>query len=50
VDYSKLSDDELLERYRKAMRSNDVITPHLIQFEAKKRGYQFREIMMEVFI
>jgi hypothetical protein len=43
VDYSKLSDDELLERYRRAMLSNDAVAPQIIQFEAKKRGYQFRE-------
>ena len=43
VDYSKLSDDELLERYRNAIRSNDVVEPNIIQFEAKKRGYQFKE-------
>ena len=42
VDYSKLSDDELLERYRRAEISKDVIEPQHIQFEAKKRGYQFK--------
>jgi len=42
VDYSKLSDDELLERYRRAEISKDVIEPQQIQFEAKKRGYQFK--------
>ena len=43
VDYSKLSDDELLERYRNAILLNDVVEPNLIQFEAEKRGYQFKE-------
>ncbi len=43
IDYSKLSDDELLERYRKALLLKDVVEPNLIQFEAKKRGYQFKE-------
>lgn len=42
VDYSKLSDDELLERYRKAIVSNDVVKPQLIQHEANKRGYRFK--------
>ena len=42
IDYSKLTDDELLERYRKAMLSNDVVTPQLIQGEARKRGYRFK--------
>jgi hypothetical protein len=41
-DYSKLTDDELLECYRKAWLSNDVVIPQLIQGEARKRGYQFR--------
>ena len=27
IDYSKLTDDELLEAYRKAMLSNDVVVP-----------------------
>jgi len=43
IDYSKLSDDELLERYRKALLLKDVVEPNLIQFEAEKRGYQFKE-------
>ena len=42
VDYSKLNDNELLEAYRKAMLSNDVVTPQLIQGEAKRRGYRFK--------
>ena len=33
VDYSKFTDDELLEVYRKAILSNDVVTPNLIQGE-----------------
>jgi len=39
VDYSKLSDDELLEAYRKAIIRNDVVEPNLIQGEARRRGY-----------
>ena len=42
IDYSKLTDDELLEAYRKAMLSNDVVAPQLIQGEAKRRGYRFK--------
>jgi hypothetical protein len=42
IDYSKLSDDELVDAYRKAILTNDVIAPQLIQGEARKRGYQFR--------
>ncbi|MEM3640700.1 MAG: hypothetical protein QXH37_02095 [Candidatus Bathyarchaeia archaeon] len=42
VDYSKLSDDELLEAYRKAIIRNDVVEPNLIQGEAKRRGYRFK--------
>jgi len=42
VDYSKLNDNELLEAYRKAMLSNDVVAPQLIQGEAKRRGYRFK--------
>jgi len=42
VDYSKLSDDELLEAYRKAIIRNDVVEPNLIQGEARRRGYRFK--------
>ncbi|MEM2739020.1 MAG: hypothetical protein QXK93_08560 [Candidatus Bathyarchaeia archaeon] len=42
VDYSRFTDDELLEVYRKAILSNDVVTPNLIQGEAKRRGYRLR--------
>jgi len=42
VDFSRFTDNELLEAYRKAWLSNDVITPQLIQGEAKKRGYRFK--------
>jgi hypothetical protein len=42
IDFSKLTDDELLECYRKAIISNDVVTPNLIQGEAKRRGYRFK--------
>jgi hypothetical protein len=42
INYSKLSDDELLELYRKAKLSNDVVVPQLIQGEAVKRGYRFK--------
>jgi hypothetical protein len=42
VDYSKFSDDELLEAYRKAWLSNDVVEPQLIQGEATRRGYRFK--------
>jgi sulfur transfer complex TusBCD TusB component (DsrH family) len=42
TDYSKLTDDELLECYRKAMLSNDVVMPQLIQGEARRRGYRFK--------
>jgi hypothetical protein len=42
TDYSTLTDDELLEYYRKAILSNDVVTPQFIQAEAQRRGYKFR--------
>lgn len=42
VDYSKFSDDELLEAYEKALKGNDVVAPNLIQGEALKRGYRFK--------
>jgi hypothetical protein len=42
VDYSKLRDEELLEAYRNAWLSNDVVSPQLIQGEARKRGYRFK--------
>ncbi|MEM2889652.1 MAG: hypothetical protein QXR42_09335 [Candidatus Bathyarchaeia archaeon] len=42
IDYGKFSDDELLDVYRKAILSNDVVSPNLIQGEARKRGYRFK--------
>jgi len=42
IDYSKLTDEELLEAYRNAWLSNDVVSPQLIQGEARKRGYRFK--------
>ena len=42
VDYSKFTDKELLEAYRKAILTNDIVTPNLIQGEARKRGYRFK--------
>ncbi|MEM3699704.1 MAG: hypothetical protein QXL57_02405 [Candidatus Bathyarchaeia archaeon] len=43
VDYSKFSDNELLEAYRKAILGNDVVKPQLIQGEARRRGYRFKD-------
>jgi len=42
VDYSKLSDEQLAEAYRKAVLSRDVIGPQLIQGEAARRGFKFK--------
>lgn len=42
VDYTKLSDDELVRRYQAAMLRNDVVEPQLIQSEANRRGFQLR--------
>jgi len=42
IDYSKFSDDQLLEAYRKASLTDDVVGVQLIQGEAKRRGYRFK--------
>jgi hypothetical protein len=42
LDYSKLSNDELLRRYQQAILSNDVVAVNVIQGVAHSRGFKFK--------
>jgi hypothetical protein len=42
IDYSKLSNDELLRRYQQAILSNDVVAVNVIQGVAHSRGFKFK--------
>jgi hypothetical protein len=42
IDYSKLTDEELLRRYQQAILSNDVVAVNVIQGVAHSRGFKFK--------
>jgi hypothetical protein len=45
VDYTNLSDSELIELYRKLKERTDVVQVQLIAFELKKRGIDRRKVV-----